>query len=478
MGIASLEIGKRALLAQRLGLDVTSNNIANVNTTGYSRRTANTAETDPQYTNAGFVGTGALVDKLRSFREEFFDREIRSNLSRQKAYENDEKIIHKIESIIAEPSDTGINEIVSEFYNSFESLAIEPENTAQREYVISVGETLVQRFNRTGEQFESMRSDILVDINNDVVTANRLISEIAELNQKVSDQYSQDGSGSQTMIDEREVRLENLSEIASVAVTSGDFGMVNVFVGGINVVTNNVTTNLKAIETITGLYGERSVSLVTVDNDDNTLNTVNPEAGILSSNIKHFNETLDPYDTSENFSLYARLNRYAEAIVKNTNEVFNQGYGVNDFTEPPPGRNFFEPGIEPATALNISISRDIADPLDLPLSDAPGEIGNAEIAMRVARISTDTSFLDAMTPTEYYSGLLGRIGQISNESVNGAKTTRLVSEQLSNQRESVIGVNLDEEAINLIKYQKAFEAASRVVNTTNEILATIINLGR
>jgi flagellar hook-associated protein 1 len=477
MGFASLEIGKRALLAQRLGLDVTSNNIANVNTPGYSRRVATTSETNPQFTNSGFVGTGAMVDQLRTFREEFFDREIRNNLSRQFSYENDEKIIHKIESIIAEPSENGLNEIVSEFYSSFESLSLEPENIAQREYVISVGETLVQRFNRTAQQLDSMREDVLVDINADVTTANRLINEIAELNSKVSDQYSQSGAGSQTMIDERELRLEQLSELTSTAVTQGDFGMINVFIGGINVITNNIATEIKAVESSNTSSSERSVSLITVNSDGTFQNTLNPETGVMGSNIKHFNETMDPYDSSERFSLYKKLNDFADAIVKNTNAVFNQGYGANDTDPIPPGRNFFEPGIDVATALNISISSDIANAEDLPLSDAPGEIGNAEIALRIARLATDSSFIQSMTPTEYYSGLLGRIGQLSNESVNGASTTRLVSEQLSNQRESVIGVNLDEEAINLVKYQKAFEAASRIINISNEILATIINLG-
>ena len=62
--------------------------------------------------------------------------------------------------------------------------------------------------------------------------------------------------------------------------------------------------------------------------------------------------------------------------------------------------------------------------------------------------------------------------------LNGKNTIDVVAEQLESQRQAVIGVNTDEEAVNLIKFQKAFEAASRVVNMTNEILATIVNLGR
>lgn len=99
----SLEVGKRALAAQRLGLDVTGNNIANVNTPNFSRRVANLSETDPKLTTTGFIGTGVLVDTLRTFREEFFDKEIRKNIARKAAYENEEKAISKIEAILGEP---------------------------------------------------------------------------------------------------------------------------------------------------------------------------------------------------------------------------------------------------------------------------------------------------------------------------------------------------------------------------------------
>ncbi|HOQ49968.1 MAG TPA: flagellar basal body protein, partial [Candidatus Kapabacteria bacterium] len=88
---SALEIGKRALLAQRFGIEVTSNNIANVNTAGYSRRSAVLGESSPLFRNGQFIGTGAVAQKLRTFREEFFDRELRSTVARHSTFENDEK---------------------------------------------------------------------------------------------------------------------------------------------------------------------------------------------------------------------------------------------------------------------------------------------------------------------------------------------------------------------------------------------------
>jgi Flagellar hook-associated protein len=86
--------------------------------------------------------------------------------------------------------------------------------------------------------------------------------------------------------------------------------------------------------------------------------------------------------------------------------------------------------------------------------------------------------LDGQNPSEFYANFLGKVSYATSEAINGLNTSKLIQSQLETQRESLIGVNLDEEAISLIKFQKAFEAASRVINTANEMLNTIINLGR
>jgi flagellar hook-associated protein 1 FlgK len=195
--------------------------------------------------------------------------------------------------------------------------------------------------------------------------------------------------------------------------------------------------------------------------------------------MKHYNVTLDDNESSEEFSAFKKLDDFANAIVKKVNQHSMEGYGLDDNAAASPGRAFFEPAVGDATATTIEISEDIkGKPRDLPVSGAPGEPGNNDVARKIARITEDNAFLDSLTPQEFYSGFLGKIGTMGKEAKSGENTTRLVADQLTNQRESVIGVNLDEEAVNLIKYQKAFEASSRVINTTNEILATIVNLGR
>ena len=476
--MSSLELGKRALLASRLGLDVTSNNIANVNTTGYSRRQVVFSETTPQNTGNGFLGTGVLVDKLRTFRQEYVDSEIRKTISRQAGYETDESTIKQVESVLGEPSDNGLNEVVTNFFNAFEDLSLSPESQTLRENLLSVSQSMVDRFHSTSQQLSDIRKDVYSNMNSDVTKANQLINEIAESNKAIASATSQTNSDPQTLIDQREVKIEELSKIMSVSVTQGNSGMVNIFVNGSNIITGEQPSKLRIEETVNSISGERTANIVKVDANNNILNTIPVQSGEIASYLKQYNVTLDDKDSSSGFSIAKKLDEFVNSIVSKVNSLTVGGYGMDDTSLLPPGRMFFEPSIGGATAATISLSDDVKDkPRDIPLSNAPGEPGNNSVALQISQLSTDSNFIENSTPSEYYSGFLAKIGNLGNEATNGKNTMSLVSEQLNSQRESVMGVNLDEEAINLIKFQKAFEAASRVINVTNEILTTLIAIG-
>lgn len=479
MGIASLEIGKRALMSQKFGLDVTSNNIANANTPGYSRREATFVESAPLYTQGNFVGTGVLTDKLRTFREEFFDKEVRNTLSRQASYEADQKMVTRIESVLAEPSDTGLNELSNKFLNSFDELALKPESEALRENVIGIGQTLVDRINLTARQLTDTRTEALTSLKDQVGVANGLISQIVALNKAVSSNKTLASNDAQTMVDNRELKLEELTKLGNVNVTQNPDGTVNVFMNGMNVVTGQERNKLDVIEQVNSNTGERTAKIARLDKDGAVLNFINPESGKLSSLMKSYNVTLDDKDSTGNFSVATDLNKFVQTLANKVNGLMTNGYGLDDKTGNPPNRSFFEPAVGTLNASNIQVSSEILNkPRNIAISDKPNEPGNGNIATKIARISDDAVFIGNSTPSEFYSGMIGRVGNMSQESAQGLTTTKLVAQQLTNQRDSIIGVNLDEEAVNLVKFQQAFQASSRVINTTNEILTTIVNLGR
>jgi len=221
---STLEIGKRALIAQKFGLEVTSNNIANVNTAGYSRRSVAPSETAPRQTGAGYIGTGAIVDNLRTYREEFFDKEIRKTISLQAGYAADQTILERIEAVLAEPTEMGIGEAFQEFVNSFEDLAGNPQDLSLRENSLQKAKTLVDRMHKTAEQLDSSRNDVLKDISINVDKMNQLLVQSSELNKKISQTNAQTGQDAQTYVDQRELVLEDLAKLAGVSVTPDEKG--------------------------------------------------------------------------------------------------------------------------------------------------------------------------------------------------------------------------------------------------------------
>ncbi|MCX7908865.1 MAG: flagellar hook-associated protein FlgK [Ignavibacteria bacterium] len=479
MGISpSLEIAKRALIAQRLGLDATSGNIANVNTPGYSRRVPNFTEGEPLPSRNGFVGNGVLVSKLRTFREEFFDRQIRRSYSHLSTLETDDTIVQRLSVIFGEPGENSLNSIVSEFFNSFEDLTYKPTDVSLRQRTINIAQTMVLRFREIASQLQETRSQIYKDASDSVTQANKLIKEIANLNYKIASTKSKLEGDNQTLFDQRATKVEELSKLLDINITQGDYGTINVFANGINLVTGTNYNQLKLKETVDQVTQERTISLLKTDPSGKELATINLQNGKIFSLIEHYNSTFDDKDSSGKFSVATTLEKFFATLVNRVNSLAETGYGLDDSGASPPGRAIFTYVGNLSIASTSVNSQIVSDPRKLPISSNPNENGNALIAKQISAISNDNTFLDNQKPDDYLTNLIGQIGSLGEQISNLYTISKTANEQLLNQRESLIGVNLDEEAINLMKFQKAFEAASRVVTTTNDILATLVNLGR
>ncbi|HRP02076.1 MAG TPA: flagellar hook-associated protein FlgK [Candidatus Kapabacteria bacterium] len=479
MSFSSLEIGKRALLAQKFGLDITGNNIANVNTPGYSRRTAILAETDQIKQRNNYLGTGVVVNKIQNFREEYYDKEVRNTLSKVSNFDNDATYLRRLETVLAEPGETGINEIVSEFFNKFEELTVKPESLPLRQNLLSIATTLSDRLNYTANSISDLRDEVKKKSNSIATNINSLLADISSLNSQILRSGNNATSESQSLIDERANRLEDLSKLIDTKIGTNDDGSVNVFVNGMNILTANVTSTVKISENINQTTGERTLMLMKNDGENSGNIELEPQSGELYSNLKLYNVTFDDLDSSANFSVAKNINDFASTLANKVNSFTKIGYGLNDTPNSNPNRNFFEGNGAIINAFNIKVNQGlINNPADLPLSTIAGESGNSTISSLIAKISIDNNFLNNQNPIDYYTNLLGKIGNITKETENSLNSTKLIEQQLNSQRESVMGVNMDEEAVNLIKFQKAFEAASRIVNTSNEILGTLVNLGR
>lgn len=474
-GFSSLEIGKRALQAQQYALDTTSNNVANVNTKGYSRRTVVMSESLPLNQGGHLKGSGVMVSKLQNYRQEFFDREVRTTQSGLSGAQIDVRYLARMETILAEPSENGLNELITEFFNSFTEMTQNPEHVGLRTNIISQTKNIAERFNSTAEKMLDARTEAFREVESSLKEVNTLISEIASLNREIVNSKVQTNNETQTLSDQREVKLEELSEFMETKVTFDEDGSANVFINGMNVVTNVQFSTLEAFSSSNTVTGEQT-AYIRIKESGNTIDTSNGEIGSL---LNHFNTTLDDKDSSGQFSIATELSNFANTFASKVNEIAVQGYGLNDNGTTPPGYTFFEPSDGSLDAFSMKISDDInGKPENIPLSDKPGEPGNSTIASQMARLAEDNTAMNNQTFAEYYANLLSRLGSASSGAQNKESTTSLIYDQLNSERDAVLGVNLDEEAINLVKYQKAFEASSQAIAITNELLTTLVNIVR
>jgi flagellar hook-associated protein 1 FlgK len=358
----------------------------------------------------------------------------------------------------------------------FDELSLQPESIGLRENLLSISQTFVERLNQAANDLHAMRKQANTDIVNGVNEANKLIDMITEYNKAIAISKDISGNDALTFIDKREVAIEQLSKFGNVTVSYENTGLANVFMNGINVVTGVSKHTLQVQENNNPATGESTLNVVVYDEKKDFYITVNPTSGKLASSQKHYNILLNPELSTNGFSIVQQLDRYANTFAETINSIFATGYGLNDIAGVPAGRVLFESNSgEPITASNIRLSNISAE--DIPLSATANTPGNSDIALQLSRIMQDGQFLDGQNPMEFYSNFIGRISQNANEARNAKNASQLVVGHLNSTRDSIMGVNMDEEAISLIKFQKNLEAASRIIATNNQVLSTIINLG-
>ncbi len=476
--ITAFETSARALKAQQRGLDVTSNNIANVNTPGYTRQEAIMSETDPLTTSHGQLGTGVVANDIKQYREDWLDREMRNSLSRQSGYASDNKIFQQIQTSLSEPSDYGLDTSMSNFFGAVEKLAAKPDDSSLRTNLLSAASSLSGTFNSVNRGITNLRSDVLSQMGTNVTSINRLLAGIADLNSSIATTRTSDGQTSSTLIDKQNVLLEQLSKIGDVSVNRTN-GVANVSMNGMSVVVNDKSMVMKMQQSTNSSTGEISASIALSDYKGNAIGTYNPASGELASQLKYYNVTLDPKDSTGGFSIAKNINTLASSVANKVNSLSQTGYGLNDTGTTPPGRNFFSSSDGgPITADTIQVNPSLlSNPDDIPTSSVAGDAGNNDVIRQMGQLVHDATMVGNQTASQYYGQTLTTVANVGAEASNGAAVADATVNQVHSQRESAVGVNMDEETINMIKYQRAFEAAARMVTATSEMMKTIVNLG-
>jgi flagellar hook-associated protein FlgK len=460
----SLNAATTALWSQRRALDVTGQNIANVNTEGYSRQRVDLQAMGGSVVPAFFstsngIGGGVSADDVTRIRDAFLEGRGHTEHanSARLAVENDTYGL--VQQAFREPGDTGIQSLMSDMWAGWEDVANQPQDEAARGQVLKRLETLVGgiHFSQAslGAQWTQSRDSL------DVLVAdvNSAANSIAQLNQAIK-RANQSGTTANDLTDQRDVLVMKLADQVGATVRHGDDGVVDVLVGGMTLVSGSTASSLATAGTysvdgvtadppriVTGVGGYTVRAGGTAEGQLNSLVTI----------IPNYRKALD--DTA--VSLATSLNTAHTAP--------GAAFDLNGA----PGTPLLGSASGPITAASLTVL--ITDPKKIAASGVPGpaagvgalDHGNADAIaqLRQSTTGTDASYRKMIVELGVQAAVAGRNVDIQS----------VISTQVDAARESVAGVNIDEEMTNMLSYQHAYSAAGRLVTAIDEMLDKLIN---
>lgn len=230
---STFNIATRGMQVQQSALDVTSHNIANANTDGYSRQKAIIETSTPfgmpsmnSVSSPGQIGTGAQVSAIVRVRDSFMDFQVRGEQSTLGMFQGRDQFLSEVQDIFNEPSDTGMSKLLTNFFSAWQSLSSDPNNSNTRTVVAQNASTLANSLNHTYNTLQSTKTNVQSVIKDDVTEINSILTQVDQLNQQIKG-VEISGNKPNDLMDKRDVLLDKLSTKFGIKVDNQAFGTIN-----------------------------------------------------------------------------------------------------------------------------------------------------------------------------------------------------------------------------------------------------------
>jgi flagellar hook-associated protein 1 len=450
--LATLSIATGAMAAEQGALSVTANNVANVNTPGYSRKEAQFSENPPLVLGQLTFGTGVSLANVGSIRDSILQLQIQQQTGQQSQLD---ALTTGLKQVQAQLSNQGsdIGSQMSALFASIAQLSTQPTSLSLRQGVLTAAANLASTFNNTANNLAQQRTNLDLNVSQSVAQVNTLTGEIAKINTQIASLQNlhQDAS---SFIDQRDVLINQLSGLIDVSEIRSD--------SGIALTTSNGTA----------LVSQSQAFSLTTQQDPSGVEHIFANGSDITSEINsgQLGGLLQVRDQKIP-ALLGSLDALAAGLSNAFNTANTLGVDLNG----DPGANLFvlPPASGQGAAADMKLS--VSDPVLLAASSDGSAGSNGNLANFSA--IHDQGLVSGETPSDYYGNLVFSIGNdVSNGSAE-LQSSQLVLQQLNDQRGSISGVSLDEEAAHMVEYQRAYEAAARMVTTVDQMLQTVIHMG-
>lgn len=448
---ASLATALSGLTAEQGALQATTNNVANVNTPGYSREVPNLVSSDPVVVDPLTLGTGVTLKSIDSIRDPILESSIQQETQTQGQLGAQVSALQQTQ-VNFTSSSGDIGTAITNFFNSINQLSTSPADLSLRQGVLTASGNLATSFNTTANRLTQQRTSLDLSVVQTVGQINQLSQQIAKLNGQISN-LENVGQSAGSFLDQRQQAIDQLSSLVDVSVIPTDNSVTLTTGNGTPLVMGQQSFQLATQPTATGLH-------------DVYAQGVDITASITSGQL---GGTLEARD-QQIPAIQTKLDTLAAGLANAVNTAQAGGFDLKGKA----GTNLFNP--PPASNLGAaaSLSVAISDPT-LIAASSDGTVGSNGNAEAMYALSSQ-SIIGGQSPTGYYSGIVFDVGNaVSNATAEQTASTQVL-QQLNDQRASVSGVSLDQEAANMVQYQHAYAASAQIITAINTMMLDVINM--
>jgi flagellar hook-associated protein 1 FlgK len=462
--LAALRMGADALMAQQQALQTAGHNISNVNTSGYTRQRVTFSSGYPGKLGGPFLGLGVNVSAVTGMVNNFLESQLVELQSGLGSTDAQQQALSAVANAFPITEKQGIGPALNAFWGALSDLSNNPAGAIERQNVIGKAGALGSVLGQTRDALVDVQSNLDKDLDAAVRRVNVLLPQIASLNRKITEGEA-GGHRANDFRDQRQQLLQELSKLTGATVEEGSDGQVVAQVDGIVLVSGVYAASLD--NSSVNASGFRNVTYVSPEGaafDATALLTKGQVGGLLAAR-----------DTTV-VSFLGQLDLFAKTLVDVVNTQHALGFDLNGVA----GGNFFAPLASTAGAARLVRvdSAIVADPRLIATAQSatsvPGDNRNANALANLQNVVQAP--LGNLTLKDYFSSFISNVGQQLQSAQDASKFQQALVDQVQQRRDSLSGVNIDEEVTNMIQFQRAFQAASRIISTSDEMYQALINM--
>lgn len=535
------DVGSSALNSLQRAISTTGNNIANVNTEGYSRQEVEFGSRTPNRIGGVTLGTGVEISSIRRAYDQFLTQDVQARTSSSGYYSLYSTTAEQIDNLMADPA-TSISSAMDQFFAAMEAVANSPTSQPERQVLLSEAGTLANRFNYVDARLSELAENTNEQMSVFVMDINQHTKDIAQLNQQIARLERTPGGSPNDLLDQRDRAIESLSKLVRVDTRLQEDGSVNVFTSSGHRLVSQAGAEIVRLSaapqpdgpvrlyisapggadaeiTNVSLGGELGAAM---DVSKNVIDRARRDIGLLAVgltatfNTQHkAGDTLNQVAGAEFFTSItpvataSPLNSgtttvsaviddatqmtgasyqidYTDSVVTITNLSTNATQEINGTTVMIDGLTFtispfsnLTDGdrflVEPTGRAASSMAVAITDTSDIAAANSGGNVGDNRNMLSLIALREANNLKDGTQSVyDIYNNAVSQVAVDTRSARANADTEISLLQSVTDRRDGLTGVNLEEEAANLIRYQQAYQAAAQIITTANDVFDTLL----